>query len=81
MHRSVRETIGLDGVNALVVQMAERWGPPQSVSLASERLDLSPDSQRLILTYNVACKWASGTCEVQIQFLGMKGHLMGFTFR
>jgi hypothetical protein len=81
MHRSIAETIGRDGLSEMVAHIARQWGPPESVTFAQSRLDLSPESQRLILTYNVACRRASGTCEVQIQFLGMKGHLMGFDFR
>lgn len=78
---SVRETIGRDGMARMVAHIAEQWGPPTSVTCEDSRLDLSPESQRLILTYNVTSRRASGTCEVQIQFLGMKGHLMGFDFR
>jgi hypothetical protein len=81
MHRSIAETIGRDGLSEMVAHIARQWGPLESVTIAQSRLDLSPESQRLILTYDVACRRASGTCEVQIQFLGMKGHLMGFDFR
>lgn len=78
---AVRETVGRDGMAEMVAHLADRWGPAESVTCEDARLDLSPQSQRLILTYNVASRRASGSCEVQVQFLGMKGHLMGFTFR
>lgn len=80
-HDVVHEAVDRDSFRELVGHIAENGGTLTSATFTGSQMQITSDSQSLLLNYEVACTRASGTCEVKIQFIGLKGHLMGFHFR
>lgn len=80
-HSAVHEAIDPEGFRKLVTMIAERGGEMQSIEFKDSRMEIDGNSQMLILNYDITCEQLTGSCEVKIQFIGLKGHLMGFNFQ
>ncbi len=44
-------------------------------------MELSEDAQNMILEFQVAGSEQTVNCEITIEFVGLKGHLLGFHFQ
>ena len=81
MHEAVHQTMDRDSFRELVGRLSANGGEFQTTKMTSSEMQITENSQMLVLNYEVMCTRASGTCEVKVQFIGLKGHLMGFQFR
>jgi hypothetical protein len=64
----------------MIQNIADNAGALETVTLRSHRLSLEANRQVLVLTFDLQCDRANGHCEIEIQFVGMQGHLIGFDF-
>ena len=80
MHEAVHEAMDRENFRELVGRLSANGGELQTAKMISSEMQITDVSQMLVLNYEVTCTRASGTCEVKVQFIGLKGHLMGFNF-
>ena len=80
-HRALREKIEEPALSELIERVKRKTGELTSVTLKNKTMEFKPNSQKLFLNYNLECEGNDVTCEVAIQFIGMKGHLIGFNFK
>ncbi len=67
-------------LETMIQNISANAGALETITLRSHRLSLEPNRQVLILDFDLQCDRASGHCEIEIQFVGMQGHLIGFDF-
>ena len=77
MHEALQKQVPMDTLQEMIRRATADAGRLKSLSYQSESFDTS-DGERLRLRYRVACENQEMDAEVNFQFLGMKGHLMGF---
>ncbi len=80
MHPALQEAVGKDAFEVMMAKVASNGGMVKNLQIRSHQFTLEDDSQKLILLYDLECQWASGTCKIEFEFAGMKGHLIAFDF-
>ena len=80
IHPALQEVVGKDGFETMMAKIASNGGMLENLQLRSHRFTLEDDLQTLILLYDLQCERASGTCKIEFEFAGMKGHLIAFDF-
>ena len=68
-------------LETMMQTVAKNGGPLQSATLRSHRMSMEEDRQALVLLFDIECERAHGTCELEIEFVGMQGHLISFDFQ
>ncbi|MEW6358996.1 MAG: hypothetical protein AB1696_21870 [Planctomycetota bacterium] len=77
MHESLQQAMPLDKLNQAMPSVKERFGGLKSIEFASE--EFTPgDSPKLKVLYKVLCEKGETTGYVTFQFIGLKGHILGF---
>ena len=79
MHPALREAAEAK-LDTMIQNIAANAGAPETIKLRSHRLSLEATRQVLVLVFELQCDRANGQCEIEIQFVGMQGHLIGFDF-
>ncbi len=79
-HPALQEVIDAETFAQMSQGIRENAGALKSATFKSSRMDLSDGGQTLLLNFNINCEEATGTCEIKVQFVGMKGHLLGYDF-
>ena len=65
----------------MITKITNHGGVLKSLKLREHRFSLEGTSPALFLLYDIECERAGGHCEIEFQFSGMKGHLLGFDFQ
>ncbi len=81
MHDALKKLFVENELESMMQNVAENSGALKESQLKSHRMSLENDRQALYLVYGIDCENATGECEIEIQFIGMKGHLIGFNFQ
>lgn len=81
MHPALQDVIPQKKLQGMMDTVMANGGSLKQAELQGSRFTLSGASPTLYLTYAIECERASGQCEIEFQFVGMKGHLLGFSFR
>ena len=81
MHDALKKEVADDKLETMIQGITDNAGSLESASLKSNRMSIEEDRQVLVLLYTIECEQASGECEMEIQFIGMQGHLISFNFR
>ncbi len=79
-HPALQEVISVESFVEMSRSIRENAGALKSATFKSSRMDLLDDGQTLFLNFDISCEKATGTCEIKVQFVGMKGHLLGYDF-
>ncbi|MCA9073761.1 MAG: hypothetical protein KDA93_01920 [Planctomycetaceae bacterium] len=79
-HPALQEVVDAEAFAGMVQQIQGAAGSLQQLTFKESRVDISEDAQYLLLYYDIKSEKATGTCEIKIQFVGLKGHLLGFDF-
>lgn len=79
-HPALQEVISVESFVEMSRAVRENAGTLKSATFKSSRMDLSDGGQTLLLNFDINCEEATGTCEIKVQFVGMKGHLLGYDF-
>ena len=80
MHPALLEAINNDDIETMVTKITKNGGKLEKLELGDQRFSLDGPAPALLLTYDVQCERAAGVCEIEFQFVGMKGFLLGFDF-
>jgi hypothetical protein len=80
MHPLLQEAVGKSQFKTMMAKIASNGGMLENLQLQSHQITLKDDLQTLILRYDLQCAHASGTCKIEFEFSGMKGHLIAFDF-
>ena len=56
-------------------------GQPTRFELSESRMEITDDADNLILNFNVTGNEGTVSCKITIEFVGLRGHLLGFAFR
>lgn len=81
MPPALRDKIEEPALSELMQRVKRETGELISVTVKNKTMEFKPNSQKLFLNYDLECEDSSVTCEVAIQFIGLKGHLVGFNFK
>ena len=79
-HPALQEVVDADAFVVMVEQIRGSAGSLKEATFKESRMDLSAGGQTLLLDFDINCEKATGTCEIKIQFVGLKGHLLGYDF-
>lgn len=79
-HPALQKAVNAEAFAGMVQQIREAAGSLKEVTFQKSRMDFSDDTQDLLLDFDITSENATGTCEIKIQFVGLKGHLLGFDF-
>lgn len=84
MHAALQKQLGRDDFNAMVQQTSatiEQEMPLHVTVKNSRMVETKGDSlPTMLIDVDLRSGELSGTCEVKIQFEGLRGHLLGFRF-
>jgi hypothetical protein len=80
-HPALKEVISREELGQMIQTVRTNAGAVKTVTFKDSRLELTPETQLLFLNFDLDCENADGTCEIKIQFVGMRGHLLGFNFQ
>lgn len=81
MHPALQKEISFERLEEMIQQVCSNGGALKQLTLKDHRFSLEGSAPALFLTYDVVCEKATGSCELEFQFEGMKGYLLGFYFR
>ncbi|MBI85875.1 MAG: hypothetical protein CMJ81_21985 [Planctomycetaceae bacterium] len=81
IHPALQDVVGKEGLKRMMARVVDNGGPLQHLQLKSHRFSLEGGNPTLFLLYDVECERANGTCQLEFQFVDMKGHLLGFDFQ
>ena len=79
-HPALQEAVDAEAFARMVKQIRGSAGSLQEVTFKQSRMEITDDAQNLLLDFDITGEKATGTCEITIQFVGLKGHLLGFDF-
>ena len=77
MHENLRQQMPLDQLNTSIPEFLGKVGSLKAVNCQSDSYS-SEGGQRLKVIYSLDCEKSPATAEVEFQFVGMKGHILGF---
>ncbi|MEZ6074042.1 MAG: hypothetical protein R3C10_28135 [Pirellulales bacterium] len=81
MHPALREAVSFEQLDDMIKKVTANGGCLKSMRLVGQRFSSEGTSPTLFVTYDIECERATGRCEIEFQFVGMKGYLFGFDFR
>lgn len=81
MHASLQAEVDESELDAMMQRMTEKSGDVVSVRLVDSSLELSEQTSNLLMDFEIVGKENTITCEINIAFAGMQGHLLGFHFK
>ncbi len=79
-HEALQEVIDRDSFQQMIDIVQNQAGALKSIEFRDSRMELADDEQNLLLNFDFATEKGTGTCEIKVQFVGMKGYLLGFNF-
>jgi hypothetical protein len=79
-HEALQEVIDRDSFQQMIDIVRNEDGALKSVTYKDSRMDITEDGQNLLLNFDLVTEKGTGTCEIKVQFVGLKGHLLGFEF-
>ena len=80
IHPALQDVVGREGLKTMMTRVVDNGGPLQGLQLKSHRFSLEGGNPTLFLLYDLQCEQANGACQLEFQFVDMKGHLLGFDF-
>ncbi len=81
MHPALQQNLGKQQLREMMQGAGNRGGALRLVQFEKSTVKNDEKGVRLFLDFTIECENTTGTCEIEIQFEGMKGHLLGFRFR
>ncbi len=79
-HEALQEVIDRDSFQQMIDIVQNQGGALKSIDFRDSRMQLTDEEQNLLLNFDFATEKGTGTCEIKVQFVGMKGYLLGFNF-
>ena len=79
-HPALQKQVPHPKLAKMIMEITNSSGPMNSVEYVSKELNFTDESQKLILNYQVDCENTTVNAQITFQFVGMKGHLVAFTF-
>ncbi|MBX3440520.1 MAG: hypothetical protein KF861_23725 [Planctomycetaceae bacterium] len=80
-HEALQEVIDRDAFQQMINIVQGESGALKSVTFRESKMDITEDDgQNLMLNFDIVSEKGTATCEIKVQFVGMKGHLLGFQF-
>jgi hypothetical protein len=79
-HQALQDVVPREQLQEMMTLVVPRVGPLDEISLQASRMDITDEADNLILEFEVVGSAGSVTCEITIEFVGLKGHLLGFNF-
>ncbi|MGD9857616.1 MAG: hypothetical protein AB7U20_21950 [Planctomycetaceae bacterium] len=79
-HAALQEVIDRESFQQMIDIVRNEDGALKTVNFKDSRMEISEEGQDLLLNYEIVSEKGTGTCEIKVQFVGMKGHLLGFEF-
>jgi hypothetical protein len=80
MHPVLQDAVA-ENFDSMVHQISDHSGKLKTATLREHRFSLDGLSPALFLLYDLNCENAQGTCEIEFQFVGLKGYLLGFDYQ
>ncbi len=77
-HPNLQEAISQERLAAMANVVTEKFGPLKSVTPTGTRIGDNGKAPTLMIDFTVVCEQAELAGEIEIQFGGLKGHLLGF---
>lgn len=79
-HPALQEIVAGDKLIQMIDRVRVDLGALKTVKFINATQEITEESQKVILEFQVECEKATTNCEIVIQLIGMKGHLIGFNF-
>lgn len=76
LHENMKKKVSADDFKTMIERIAGKAGAMKSIAVASETPEEGGTSLRIF--YKVQCENAALNANVKFEFVGMKGHLLGF---
>jgi hypothetical protein len=80
-HDELKKAVSKEDLARMSEQVRANAGALKSATFKDSRYSADENTQTLLVNFDIACENATGVCEIKIQFVGMKGHLLGFNFQ
>jgi len=77
MHEGLKKNVSLDKFKAMIAQITEKAGKLKSITYDSEKLEPG-ENITLRVFYKIDCEKAPMVGNAKFEFVGLKGHLLGF---
>ncbi len=79
-HPALQEIVAEGKLGAMIDRVRVDMGALKAVKFTNATQEITEETQKVILEFRVECEKANTNCEITIQLIGMKGHLIGFNF-
>lgn len=79
-HPALQEIVADGKLATMIDRVRVDMGALKAVKFTNATQEITEESQKVILEFRVECEKANTNCEITIQLIGMKGHLIGFNF-
>jgi hypothetical protein len=80
-HKGLQDIISLEQLKDMMPLVKPHIGQPTRFELTESRMEITDDADNLILNFNVTGNEGTVSCKITIEFVGLRGHLLGFKFR
>ena len=77
-HPNLKKVITEENLQSMHEIVSTKFGSPKSITATGTRIGENKNAPTLLIDYTVVCEDAELAGEIEIQFEGMKGHLLGF---
>ncbi len=80
-HQALQAVVSAEEFAEMVKSVKDKIGTLKQVELQGVRFDRTESNGDLLVEYRVVGEKDATTCELKMQFVGLKGHLLGFNFQ
>ena len=79
-HPALQKVVSLEQLREMIDLVAPEVGEAKSIVLLESRMKITDEADKLFLDFDVQGEQEKITVEITIEFVGLKGHLLGFDF-
>ena len=80
-HKALQDVVPLPQLQEMMTVVTPKVGNPTQVSLIDTRTEITDTANKLFLDFDVIGDAGNAQCQITIEFVGLKGHLLGFNFQ
>ena len=80
-HEALQKKVPQPKLAEMMNKVTNLLGNCKFVKFVEQSIDFSKDSQKISLLFAVECENATASCKITFQFIGMKAHLVAFSFK
>ncbi len=80
-HKGLQDVVSLDQLKEMINIVKPHVGQLSGTELTQSRMESTDTANKLILDFQIVGNEGNASCKMTIEFVGLKGHLLGFRFK